>query len=162
MPTLRFNNELPCSPDEAWDDLMNPIMLAHVSSPLLKVEWITPIPERWHSGAQATMRLKLFGVIPWGAHEVRFVMVDAANKRYVTDERGANIQSWSHEMRMYLIEGGRSRCEDVIDFEAGKHNGFVTLFGAILYPYRYFSWRRHFVKARNSLSISSMSAQSLQ
>lgn len=142
MPVLEFENHFSAPADQVWQALISPKVLAQTSFPILTLAPTSPAPEKWSQGAFIVVKLRLFGIVPWGNHRIEFIELDNTMRFFSTSEYDENIQSWNHQLRVTPLGPNTCIARNRIEFEAGVLNGFVRWFSTLLYRHRHRSLRR--------------------
>src|SRR5262245_5496726 len=93
---------LPCSPDQAWEEVQTSELLREIASPLIYLEPAAghEIPQRWHTDQTVQLRPYLFGFIPMGTRTLYFERVDAERREFQTREFDPLIRRWDHLVRI--------------------------------------------------------------
>jgi hypothetical protein len=142
MPVLEFENHFSAPADQVWQALISPKILAQTSFPILTLTPSSPAPEKWSQGASISVKLRLFGIVPWGNHRIEFLELDNDTRFCSTWEYDENIQSWNHQLQVSVLGPSTRIARNRIEFEAGIFNGFVRWFSTLLYRHRYRSLKR--------------------
>jgi hypothetical protein len=142
MPVLEFENHFPAPADKVWQALISPRILAQTSFPILTLTPTSPAPEKWSKGASILVKLRLFGVVPWGNHRIEFLELDDAKRFFSTSEHDENIRSWKHQLQVTSLSPSTCVAQNRIEFEAGIFNGFVHGFSTLLYRHRHRALKR--------------------
>ncbi|GEM_PF-4579981 len=142
MPVLEFENHFSAPADTVWQSLISPQILAQTSFPILTLKPTSPAPEKWSQGDSILVKLRLFGVVPWGNHRIEFLELDNEKKFFSTSEHDENICSWNHTLQVTSLGPTTCIARNRIEFEAGIFNGFVHWFSTLLYRHRHRSLKR--------------------
>jgi hypothetical protein len=142
MPVLEFENHYSAPADQVWQALISPKILAQTSFPILTLTPTSVAPQRWSQGASILVKLRLFGVVPWGNHRIEFLELDDSKRFFSTSEYDENIRGWNHQLQVTPLGPATCVACNRIEFEAGVFNGFVRWFSTLLYRHRHRSLKR--------------------
>lgn len=125
-----------------WDRLQRVDLLLEVARPLLAMSVPADAPERWPEDGEVGVTSRLFGVVPLGTQQVRFVSVDHDRMRAETEESGGLVRSWNHVL--FVVDEGDGTCTytDHVTLDAGPLTPLVHGFATLLYWHRHRRWRR--------------------
>jgi hypothetical protein len=115
------------------------VLEALMSGPLVRVT--CPTGEE-QAGHDFVLAFKLFGVIPVSRWRLRVVARDDAALRLRSEESGAGVRRWHHEIAVEPIDGATSRLTDTIEIDAGALTPLVAWFARREYA------RRHRLRKR--------------
>lgn len=138
---LRF--EIDAYPDEVWAMLHDPLALAAVISPLLKIEPVghRRFPPTWTAGDHL-VRTRLLGILPLGDQRIRIVDSRRGGARILEDSGGPEtgllglVTGWRHRMAVSARPGGRTLYRDRLDISAGVLTPVVWLGAWMFWQYR--------------------------
>lgn len=145
---VTLTTRLPCAPDDAWDAVRRPALLAHVAAPLLRFVPLDPAPwpARWREG-EHRVGLRLFGVLPLGTQQIvtTFAPIErtpAGPVYRVRDVgRGDLARVWDHRITIAPAPGGATSYTDDVEVAAGWLTPGVWLFAHAFYRWRQRRWR---------------------
>ncbi|MEJ2476898.1 MAG: SRPBCC family protein [Desulfobacterales bacterium] len=111
---LHFVQELPLSPDAAWDFFSRPENLARITPPDLGFEVTSSLPERMYPGMIVTYRVRpLAGVsVPW-LTEITHVREP---EFFVDEQRSGPYRFWHHQHHFAAIDRG-IRMTDLVHYQ---------------------------------------------
>ena len=134
---------LPCSLDQAVANVMTTRLLLYVSRPIVA---FTPVgtshfPATWTPGTH-WVRLKLFGVIPFGKQAV-VISNPEVNSAFALRDAGysALIPVWNHLITIDPVLGG-VRYRDQVEIHAGLLTPLIWVFAQFFYQHRQRRWLR--------------------
>lgn len=139
--TLRL--ELDAAPDDVWELLHDPLALAEVVAPLLRIEPVghRRFPPRWTT-SDHVVRTRLLGVATLGDQRIRLSASRRGDARILEDSGGpvsgllGVVTSWRHRMAVSPAPGGGTLYRDRLDLSAGALTPFVWIGTWALWQYR--------------------------
>lgn len=138
---VQVSTTLPCSVEEAIKQIKTPRLLLFVAHPLVQFTPVDPpaFPEAWSEGTY-WVKLKLFGVVPFGRQAV-VVSYPEAEEGFALRDNGHStfIKTWDHLITVTACALG-TYYEDRINISAGALTPFVWLFAWIFYRHRQRRW----------------------
>lgn len=140
---VEVHSLLDCPPDKAWQAVQTPVLLAHISAPLLgfKLRDGGALPEVWQAGETARLNLIGFAFLPLGQHDITVERIDGQKREIVSRESGLLAPVWNHTIRIEPAADGRTHYSDVVELAAGPLNPLVGNFAYLLYRYRQTRWQ---------------------
>ena len=145
---IELETRLACRPESAWRKLMEPALLVHIASPLIRFVPIDPpaLPTRWAEG-RYRVAMRVLGMIPIGAQWVGLELPDGPEpegwpRRVRDDGSGDLAKRWDHWIEIAPHPEGGTRYVDRVDVEAGWLTLGVWLFAQLFYRHRQSRWRR--------------------
>ena len=140
---------LPCSSSAAWSEVQKVSLLRYVAWPLVtfhprKGE---QLPARWEQGTTVSIRMRLFGFVPFGTHILEVERIDHDQLVIQTCEHDYLIRKWDHLIQICRETDNTSMYSDDIEIDAGILTVPVFLFAQCFYRHRQRRWRkavRHF------------------
>jgi hypothetical protein len=135
---------LPCTPEQAWDEVQKSALLLEVMFPLARLVPVDPVafPERWQQGSPVRCKTYLFGFIPLGTRVLLFEGIDPEAREIQTREHDPLIRKWDHLIRVRPAAEGHCLYSDEIEIDAGVLTFLVWLFASWFYRHRHKRWRR--------------------
>ena len=134
---MKFSRQqrLECRFRAAVDAVRRPALFVHVAYPVLSVEAVDSMPERW---AEDTYRvsLKLFGVLPMGQQAI-CVTMNETDDTFTLHDAGYSrlIKKWDHHIT--IRDGGmHTDYTDSLDIDAGILTPFIWLFAKLFFRHR--------------------------
>lgn len=138
---LRF--DIDAHPDEVWAMLSDPLALAAVVAPVLRIGPVghRRFPAVWTRG-EHLVRARLFGLVPMGDMAVRLTASRRAGARILEDSGGpvsgalGVVTGWRHRMAVSPLPDGRTLYRDRLDISAGILTPVVWLGAWLFWQYR--------------------------
>jgi len=133
-------------PKTVWAEVQTPGLLQHIAWPLVH---FIPIDnaafERFQSGRRYQVKLRLFGMIPFGTQWIVTSLheADASEwpKRLRDNGHSALIAKWDHWITVAPDPNGGTRYSDEVEVSAGALTPFIWAFAQIFYWHRQRRWR---------------------
>jgi hypothetical protein len=146
---------LPAPADRVWEALQRAETLQRIAAPLLQFRAAEAggLPALWREGAEARLRLYLFGLLPVGHHTIRVDVADRERGEIRTRESGGMAPVWNHTIRIAAVGEGATRYSDEVDIRAGIRTPLVWLFAWFFYRYRQRRWRALLIRGSGSLCV---------
>jgi hypothetical protein len=124
--------ELPISAPAAWALANRTSVQLYLSRGFFSYVGEDELPSHRKQGYEASLRLKLFGLVPLWIHHQRFSRVDTEHREILVEEWGAPYGRWTHRMSIDVLGSDRCRCVDQIEISAGWRTPVVWLFAVLL------------------------------
>jgi hypothetical protein len=143
MKTYR-ESLLPCTADQAWEEVQKSALLREVAWPLVTFQPVgaPALPERWEHQTIYQVKCYLFGIIPIGTHTLFMERIDPTTQEIQSRERDWMVPRWDHLIRIQDAGAGQTQYSDEIDIDAGPLTSVVWLFAHCFYAHRQRRWRR--------------------
>ena len=130
---VQLSFRVECPADAAWAVLVSPDELTRAYAPLLQVQPEGPLPDRWRSGHEAVIGMRLLGLVPFGRQRIEVRMRRRGETRILEDTGGplsgplAIVTSWRHRMAATPLPDGATLYRDRLDVSAGPLTPAVWL-----------------------------------
>ena len=135
---LERTSLLPCSVAKLAPELARPVLLHHISWPLLTFTAVQPdtFPERFAAEKYLT-RLKIGGRLSIGEHTIDLQMAPGSGRGLVWHDAGYSdlIRVWDHKIRLADLDG-MTRYTDEVEIRAGLLTVPAWLFARAYYTHR--------------------------
>lgn len=146
---VQVSTFLNCPTSKVWKEVQTSQLLDYVISPLVKFIPIQPdkFPKIWEDG-KYFVRMKLFGIIPFGNHWIVISRPTTANTsgkqvhELLDDGHGDIISKWRHLITIQETSDGRTHYADSIEVNAGILTFGVWVYANIFYRHRQRRWRK--------------------
>ncbi len=131
MPTLKQQQYLPVSPEQAWAFFSNPANLNAVTPPGLDFRITSEVPDVMYEGMIITYRLKPMLRIPvtWWTEITRII----DGKYFVDEQRKGPYRIWHHEHH-FEPQGKGVVMTDILYYDIGK--SFIGRLAGLLFVNR--------------------------
>ena len=139
---IDLSSYIPCSYEEAVEQVKTPRLLQHVAAPLVSFAPVVPVhfPSIW-AGRTYTVKLKLFGLIPFGKQHIVISYPDGTGGFSLRDNGyGAPDRTWAHTITITQTPAG-VLYKDVVAISAGLLTPVVWLYACFFYRHRQARWR---------------------
>lgn len=93
----------------------------------------------WEKGVITSFEFKLFGIIPYGTHNIKVLRFDIDEGIY-TKESNSHVPVWNHRIILKQLPNGKCRYTDIVDIEAGWKTVFIYLWACCFYAHRQKKW----------------------
>lgn len=93
----------------------------------------------WKSGEQFSFNFKLFGIIPFGIHNISVIKFDI-DKGIYTKEGNRFVPTWNHKIILEEIDDIHTKYTDIVYIDAGWKTIFVYLWANCFYHHRQRKW----------------------
>ena len=137
--------ELDCEPAEAIRHARSPRLLAYVAAPWLRFDPLEPpaLPDEWKPG-RYRVRLRAFGVIPFGEQWIGIRAVEQRGDRLLLHDEGSGglVRVWNHRLETTPTRDGRTRYCGRIEIEAGRRAPVIAWLARRFFAHRQRRWRR--------------------
>ena len=130
----------PASRETVFQMLQQPETLQYIAWPYAT---FTPVGEplhTWSVGSISSLRLRLFGIIPFGTHTIRIVRFDPDGVS--SREENVHLPAWNHEIRLKELDGSHTAYTDRVEMKAGWKTPFIWLWASAFYRHRQRKWIR--------------------
>ena len=129
----------PASCEDVFGKLQKLKLLQYIVWPYAT---FTPIGEKisiWKAGTSSLYKLKLFGIIPFGIHQINVIRFDKDEGIY-THEGNEHVPTWNHRIVLKAISEDQCLYSDIVEIEAGWKTIFVYLWAKCFYSHRQRRW----------------------
>lgn len=143
--TVELTTKLACSAEEAWEWVRKPVLLEHITHPLMRFEFDEPVGpfETWPAGEHRA-QLFAFGKIPIGWQVIGIEYPETEAGRFLLRDNGYSpmIKRWDHWIIITsgLVEG-HATYTDRVHIEAGPLTMGVAAYAKRFYAHRQKRWR---------------------
>ncbi len=133
-------------PNTVWAEVQTAGLLQHIAWPLVRFEPVSSTAfDRFRPGGRYEVKLRLFGIIPFGTQWIVTSMHEADGtdwpKRLRDEGYSALISKWDHWITVAPDKDGGTRYHDEVDVSAGALTPFIWAFAQIFYWHRQRRWR---------------------
>jgi len=142
MVSVNVSAELDAPADQVWLAVQSPAALVHVTRGLLGLPALTRRTSPWRAGETVTVRVYLFGAVPFSRHHITVAELDHERMRLRTEESGGPIRRWEHVIEVIPLGHERCRYTEFIEIEAGALTRPVRWYASVFYRMRQRRWRR--------------------
>jgi len=137
---------LPCTLEEAREQVMTSRLMRHVSWPLTMFTPVEPatLPAVWRPG-DYVVRMRSLGVLPLGRQTISITLPPAGPGEVLVRDDGSGqlVRRWDHLITLRSSgDGTCTRYTDRVDVDAGPLTLPVWLWAHLLYRWRQLRWRR--------------------
>ena len=138
----------PASRDVVFQKLQRLETLQTIAKPYATFEPAGKTPAVWTVGSRSSFRLRLFGIIPFGAHTIRIVRFDP--EKISSREGNRHVPVWKHDILLVPIDENHTEYTDRVEIRAGWKTLFIWLWAKAFYAHRQRKWIRMLRKGRVS------------
>lgn len=140
---LTVSSEIPMDLDSAWANVKTPALLQFVAKGMIRFKEVeSEFPKQWEVGQTYSVKMRVFGFIPFGGTHYLFIQkIDDNNNRISTKEWDKGAKIWNHDVTMKDLGNGIIYYEDSIIIYGGALTGFITLFAKRFYIHRQKRWQ---------------------
>lgn len=133
-------------PETVWAEVQTARLLQHIAWPLVRFIPVDDAAfESFRSGGRYQVKLRLFGMIPFGTQWIVSSLHEADGtqwpKRLRDDGYSALISKWDHWITVAPDKDGGTRYHDEVEVSAGAVTPFIWAFAQIFYWHRQRRWR---------------------
>ena len=121
------------SPDILRANVMDFETLAYINRPMVHMRGLDGPPLTL--GDTKHVQVSLHGLLPWADYEMTLSSFDPVARRAVTQERGASVRSWRHEIAVDPAPQG-SQLTDRVTIDAGWPTPLFALWVRVMYLIR--------------------------
>lgn len=126
----------PATPERLWRVATDFSTLAATSRGMVRYRGLPPGPVR--EGTVVEWDVSLFGLAPWQPYKVAVVAMDERRLRFETQEMGAGIRRWNHEMQVEADGDGSLLIETIaIEAETAAMTPIARAFAWAMYQRRH-------------------------
>lgn len=134
------------TPETVWAEVQTAALLQHIAWPLVHFNPVDDAAfDRFRPGGRYEVKLRLFGIIPFGAQWIVMSLHEADGtewpKRLRDNGRSALISKWDHWITVTPHSNGGTHYSDNVDVSAGFLTPFIWAFAQIFYWHRQRRWR---------------------
>lgn len=142
---------LPCTLDQARDQVLTSRLLEYVSWPLIMFTPLEPpaLPATWEPG-NYRVRMRSLWVIPLGGQTIAISFPPSSTGQVLVRDNGFGqlVRRWDHLITLdATADGIQTRYTDQVDIDAGLLTIPVWAYANLLYRWRQHRWHR--LAARN-------------
>lgn len=141
--TVIKTSVFPANKEAVWDKLQHLKTLQYIAYPYATFK---PIGDNsslvWKQGEKFLFRFKLFGIIPFGVHEISVKQFDKETYTIYTNEANTYVPVWNHRIYLKYIDDNHTQYTDEVEIYAGWKTPFVYLWGKVFYAHRQRKWRK--------------------
>jgi hypothetical protein len=133
-------------PETVWAEVQKAGLLQHIAWPLVRFIPVDDAAfESFRPGGRCEVKLRLFGIIPFGTQWIVTSMHDADGtdwpKRLRDNGHSALISRWDHWITVMPEPNGGTHYSDEVEVSAGALTPFIWAFAQIFYWHRQRRWR---------------------
>ena len=133
-------------PETVWAEVQKAGLLQHIAWPLVRFIPVDDAAfESFRPGGRYEVKLRLFGLIPFGTQWIVTSMHDADGtdwpKRLRDNGHSALISRWDHWITVMPEPNGGTHYSDEVEVSAGALTPFIWAFAQIFYWHRQRRWR---------------------
>ena len=133
-------------PETVWAEVQKAGLLQHIAWPLVRFIPVDDAAfESFRPGGRYEVKLRLFGIIPFGTQWIVTSMHDADGtdwpKRLRDNGHSALISRWDHWITVMPEPNGGTHYSDEVEVSAGALTPFIWAFAQIFYWHRQRRWR---------------------
>ncbi len=149
---IKRSTYLACSPERCFEEVQTTRLLQYIAHPLVHFAPVEPptLPEHWSEG-EYVVKLKLFGMIPFGKQWIRISMRDRSQEmghfHVELRDNGFSklVAKWDHLIIIQQADGGCCY-SDHVHVKAGMLTPLIGAFAWFFYRHRQRRWH-HLVAA---------------
>lgn len=131
---ITITHDYPNPARAVWEVATDFAALAKV---MRKVIVFDRLPEgRIEPGQEVTVRVSLFGVMPWQDYFMRVEAMSDAEMWFQSDERGSGVKSWRHRCSVVETPEG-CRLTDEVEIDAGVMTPVFVWWAGVVYRARH-------------------------
>ncbi len=140
---LIVSSEIPMHIDSAWASVRTPALLQFVAKGMIRFEPVEgDFPKQWQEGETYSVKMHLFGFLPFGGTHFLFVeKIDDTKYEIATREWDKAAKVWNHKILMRSLGNQKLYYEDSITIYGGIMTGFITSFAKRFYLHRQKKWQ---------------------
>lgn len=140
---LTVHSVIPMPVDQVWQRVQTPALLQFVARGMLTFRALKgTFPDQWQLGVTYRLRMRVFGVIPFGGiHHLYVARIDAPNHQITTQEWDKRAKVWNHEINLLDFGDDQTQYTDIITIYGGWQTGLITAFAKKLYKHRQKRWQ---------------------
>lgn len=133
-------------PETVWAEVQTAGLLQHIAWPLVRFIPVDDAAlESFQPGGRYQVKLRLFGIIPFGTQWIVTSTHDADGtdwpKRLRDNGHSALISRWDHWITVMPEPNGGTHYSDEVEVSAGALTPFIWAFAQIFYWHRQRRWR---------------------
>lgn len=133
-------------PETVWAEVQTAGVLQHIAWPLVRFIPVDDAAfESFRPGGRYEVKLRLFGIIPFGTQWIVTSMHEADGtdwpKRLRDNGHSALISRWDHWITVMPEPNGGTHYSDEVEVSAGALTLFIWAFAQIFYWHRQRRWR---------------------
>ncbi len=137
---VKRSSVFPAGKNEVFERLQQLKTLQYVAYPLAT---FTPVNgddiSIWKVGTETAYNFKLFGIIPFGVHNIKVLRFSLEEGIY-THERNKHVPVWNHEIIIEKIDDNSTKYTDIVEIKAGWKTPLVSLWAKCFYAHRQRKW----------------------
>lgn len=140
------STQIALKPETVWAEVQTAGLLQHIAWPLVRFIPVDDAAfESFQPGGRYQVKLRLFGIIPFGTQWIVTSMHDADgtdwSKRLRDNGHSALISRWDHWITVMPEPNGGTHYSDEVEVSAGALTPFIWAFAQIFYWHRQRRWR---------------------
>jgi hypothetical protein len=143
--TVTISSVFPAQPEEIWLLLSRVETLHYIVFPyaiFFPVDGATNM--EWRADETYRFHLRVFGIIPFGIHTIRFKTFDRANFTIQSVEENRFVPVWEHTITLELLtaasHNNSTKYTDTVELCARRLTGIVFLWCKAFYHHRQKKW----------------------
>ncbi|MDR2531146.1 MAG: hypothetical protein LBC65_06365 [Oscillospiraceae bacterium] len=138
--SVRVSSVFPASVDSVWDKLQRLDTLQFIARPYAVFKPLGDASLTWREGETARFSLWLFGVIPFGVHNINVVSFDRKTLTVQTREGNKFVPLWNHKITLKPLDGGNTAYTDEVELFASWVTPIVYVWSVMFYKHRQRKW----------------------
>lgn len=139
--TVIKTSVFPARKEVIWEKLQHLQTLQYIAYPYATFKPIDGNASLvWKQGEEFMFRFKLFGIIPFGMHEIKVTQFDKETYTIYTNEANTYVPIWNHRIYLKHIDDNHTEYTDEVEIYAGWMTPFVYLWARSFYGHRQKKW----------------------
>lgn len=142
---ISLSTDIRLSPETVWREVQTPDLLKHIAWPLIRFQFMEPVPANINDDERFKVGLMLFGVVPLGK---QWIVPSAYEdellpwpKRLRDNGYSKLVRTWDHWITVAPNDSGGTRYLDEVEIKAGIFTPVVWAFAWVFYRHRQRRWR---------------------
>lgn len=131
----------PASREAIWEKLQYLQTLQYIAYPYATFK---PIDKKsvfvWKQGERFMFHFKLFGIVPFGVHEINVEQFDKETYAIYTNEANTYVQVWNHRIYLEYVDDNQTKYTDEVEIYAGWKTAVIYLWAKSFYAHRQKKW----------------------
>lgn len=126
--------------EKIWPRLVQVETLRKIAKPYAYFKPLDNMSE-WNQNDIYRLKLNVFGIIPFGVHQIRVLTLDKAAWLIETHEANRTVKVWNHRISLEQLPDSNTRYTDTVTLNAGKLTAFIRLWSIMFYRHRQRKWK---------------------
>ena len=135
---VRRSAVFPASRDVVFEKLQKLETLQTIAKPYATFEPVGLADPVWTVGSTSAYHFRLFGVIPFGTHNIHILRFDP--ERISSKERNEHVPVWNHDIILRPLDEHHTAYTDRVEIQAGWKTIFVWIWAEAFYAHRQRKW----------------------